>query len=295
MPTKLPMRVVHRTVSRGPITPRRRNSSPNMIDVMPYPTHDPVPTYLGAEYPNPLPSGTNLFVPGFLSDEEQFRQDQRNLGIAPLAIAAAIKPLTSLVHISFGKAVNSETFAKSLLSLALAGNLTAGVALLSRGAIKTQGFAQLYSPLIAQYQSQRPDFYAQAKQMAASAATTPGGIAFWRYAPGDVMGAVTRFAVYAKTGPYTGGPATPTPVTVAQPTQALPGGQPMVSNPYVPTDQPANGDGGSTPVVTQDGSVTTTTRKTSSPGFMSMFGGGGSSIPMLMGVGLLAFLLNKRR
>ncbi len=39
--------------------------------------------------PQPKPPGTRCYVPGFLSDADQFAIDQSQLGIAPLAVASA--------------------------------------------------------------------------------------------------------------------------------------------------------------------------------------------------------------
>lgn len=292
MPRALPMRVVHRTVPRGPLDPRRRAGlgvfTRRDLDVLPYPDYDPIPTFLSGrqQFPDPLPSGTNLFVPGFLSDEQQHNADMRALGIAPLAIAAAVKPLTSLIHISFGKAVNTEkSIAPQLATLANAGNITAAGIMLARSTIVTQGFQALYAPLVSQFKANRPDVYAAGVALTKN----PGRVGranLWQW---DNVSDIVPFAksngLYLAQ-PYTGGAATPASATVPQPITALPGGAPMVS----PSDyQPAPAGGGTTTVVSPDGTVTT---RPAAPAQASMFGG--VSLPMLMGIGLVAFLLNRK-
>lgn len=270
MPTardKLHMKPVHRVAGRGPLDPRSR------------------------------PAGTRTYVPGYLSDQEQHEQDCKNLGIAPLAILAAAKPITSLFHISFGKAVDSEKgIAQQLQTMASAGNLTAFTAILSRGQIQTQGYAQLYNPIISSLRSAHPDWYQTAYAML-QPGKQPGGKAFWSYAQGDVLSAVQNNSIYAPSAPLKQGLAPPysvapsPPSSLPIPTSQLPGGSTDLPG---GTPQPVTS---TTTVVYKtmpDGTVVPVAQPSvAQAGLASMFGG--SNIPLLMGVGLLAFLMNKRR
>lgn len=148
--------------------------------------------------PSPLPGEQGYDERGLLVNRFPYRPGGP-LGIIaiPVAVSAVDSVIKTFTGIFGGKAVDSEkSIASSLESMANAGNLTAFTAILSRGQIKTQGYADLYNPIIARLEASHQDWYDQAYQML-QPGNIPGGKPFWSYPQNQVLSAVATYSKYA--------------------------------------------------------------------------------------------------
>lgn len=94
-----------------------------------------------------------------------------------------------------GKAVDSEKpIASQLESMASAGNLTAFGVIVARSTIVTQGFADLYAPIVARLQAAHPDWYTAAVNLTRN---PPAGHALWDFPQNQIIPWVNAHPVAA--------------------------------------------------------------------------------------------------